>query len=218
MRWSLRLAEFDFDVEHRPGALSRHVQAITLSKNLVRAEQKRDNFCSTLQVGKQKGRSEYFYEEGVIYRRRKNGEHQLVVPRKLVREVIALNHDPIFAAHPGRERTLEIWCIRYYWPGMRQDVENYVRECDECHRRKQEREYTAPLGEVRQPTYPFEITSMDICGPYPLTPRKNKYLLTFIDHFTKYSEAIPIQDKTAETCTRAHATHVIARHGTGSVL
>ena len=69
MRWSLGLAEFDFDVEHRPGAkirhvdaLSRHVQAITteqsLSKNLVRAEQKRDNLCSTLQVGKQKGRSE----------------------------------------------------------------------------------------------------------------------------------------------------------------
>ena len=76
----------------------------------------------------------------------------------------------------------------------------------------------AALGEVRQPTYPFEITSMDVCGPYPLTPRKNKYLLTFIHHFTKYSEAIPIQDMTAETCARAYATHVIARHGTGSVL
>jgi len=71
MRWSLRLAEFDFDVENRPGAkirhvdaLSRHVQAITteqiISKDLVRAEQKRDNFCSTLQVGKIKGISEYF--------------------------------------------------------------------------------------------------------------------------------------------------------------
>jgi hypothetical protein len=111
MRWSLRLAEFDFDVEHRPGALSRHVQAITLSKNLVRAEQKRDNFCSTLQVGKQKWRSEYFYDvEGFIYRRRKNGEHQLIIPRKLVREVISLNNDPIFTAHPGRKRTLEI-CV-----------------------------------------------------------------------------------------------------------
>jgi len=158
MRWSLRLAEFDFDIEHRPGTkirhvdnLSRHVQAITNekfhSKDLVRVEQKRDKFCSTLQAWKPKGRSEYFYdEEGVIYRRLKNGEHQLVVPRKLVREVIALNHEPIFAAHPGRKRTLEILCIRYYWPGMRQDVKNYVRECDECHRRKQRREYTAPLG------------------------------------------------------------------------
>jgi len=78
---------------------------------LVRAEQKRDNFCSTLQVGKQKGRSEYFYDEdGVFYRRRKNGEHQLIVPRKLVREVIALNHDPIFAAHSGRKGHLK-FCV-----------------------------------------------------------------------------------------------------------
>ena len=83
------------------------------------------------------------------------------------------------------------------------------------HWRKQGREYTAPLGKVRQPTNPFEITSMDICGPYPATPRKNNYVLTFIDQFTKYSEAIPIQDMTAETCVRAYATQLIARHSTG---
>jgi len=121
MSWSLRLAEFDFDIEHRPGIkirhvdhLSRHVQAITnekfLSKDLVRVEQKRDKFCSTLQTGKPMGKSESFYdEEGFIYRRRKNGEHQLVDPRKLVREVIALNHETIFAAHPEKSERLKFW-------------------------------------------------------------------------------------------------------------
>jgi hypothetical protein len=62
---------------------------------------------------------------------------------------------------------------------MRKDVESYVSKRDECQRRKQKGEYTAPIGEVRQPTYPFEITSMDICGPYSLTPRGNKYILFF---------------------------------------
>jgi hypothetical protein len=80
------------------------------------------------------------------------------------------------------------------------------------------REYITPLGDVHQPPYPFEITSMDICGPYPLTPRKNKYLLTFIYHFTKYAEAIPLTNMSAETCAQAYATHVVARHGTGSIL
>jgi hypothetical protein len=147
MRWILRLAEFGFDIEHVPGtqikhasALSRHVQTVTanqtLSKELVKAKQGTYKFFNPLEVGKPQGKSEYFYDERVIYRRRKNEEHQLVVPRKLVKDVIALNHDPIFAAHPGRKRTLEILCIRYYWSGMRQDVENYVRECDDCHRRK----------------------------------------------------------------------------------
>jgi transposase InsO family protein len=101
---------------------------------------------------------------------------------------------------------------------MRRDVDQYVRECDECQRQKQTHEYRAPLGEVRKPTYPFEISGMDICGPYNRTPRGNKYLLTFIDHFFKYTEAIPIPDMTAEVCARAYATQIVARHGAGSVL
>jgi transposase InsO family protein len=59
---------------------------------------------------------------------------------------------------------------------------------------------------------------MDITGPYMLTPRKNKYLLTFIDHFTRYVEAIPIPDRTAETCARVYATQIVTRHGLGSKL
>jgi hypothetical protein len=47
----------------------------------------------------------------------------------------------------------------------------------------------APLGDVEEPYIPFEATSIDITGPYPTRPRGNKYLLTFIDHLTKYVEA-----------------------------
>ena len=85
----------------------------SLSKDWVREEQKTDRFCNTLEVGRPKGRSEYFYDEdGVIYRRRKNAEHELVLPKNLAKELIALNHDPIFASHPGRKRTLEVLYLR----------------------------------------------------------------------------------------------------------
>jgi len=57
--------------------------------------------------------------------------------------------------------------------------------CDACQRRK-ELEFVASLGDVEQPSGPFEFTSVDLTGPYMLTPRKNKYLLNFIYHFTKY--------------------------------
>jgi hypothetical protein len=96
-RCSLRLLDFDFEIEHRPGtqikhvdALSRHVQAITTSqiipKETVKAEQGINRFCNSLDVGKFMEKSEYFYD-GVIYRRRMNGEHQLVVPKTLVKEL-----------------------------------------------------------------------------------------------------------------------------------
>jgi len=60
--------------------------------------------------------------------------------------------------------------------------------------------------------------SLDITGPYFATPRKNKYLLTFIDHFTRYVEAFAILDVSAETCARVYATQNNARHGCGSTM
>jgi hypothetical protein len=56
MRWSLRLADFDFTVEHTPGnkivhvdALSRHVVRVEepplLSKLTLLNEQQKDPFC-----------------------------------------------------------------------------------------------------------------------------------------------------------------------------
>jgi hypothetical protein len=42
--------------------------------------------------------------------------------------MIAVNHEPIFAAHPGRERTLERLCLSYYWPGVKKDVQQFIKE------------------------------------------------------------------------------------------
>jgi len=54
---------------------------------------------------------------------------------------------------------------------MRETIEQYVRRCDPCQRRKENRKNIAPLGDVEEPKFPFEVTSMVITGPYPTTPR-----------------------------------------------
>ena len=76
----------------------------------------------------------------------------------------------------------------------------------------------ALLGELPETTGPMEITSIDICGPYPITRKRNKYLLTFIDHFTRYPKAIPIPNQEAGTVAKALVTQVFARHGCPKVL
>ena len=98
---------------------------------------------------------------------------------------------------------------------MGRSIEEYVRKCD-LRRRKENHEFTAPLGEVEEPKFTFEITSMDITCPYMTTPRKNKYLVIFIDNFTRYVEAFPVPDITSETIARVYATQIVTRHGTGS--
>jgi len=38
---------------------------------------------------------------------------------------------------------------------------------------------------------------MDLIGPLPETPRGNKYIVVLTDYFSKWTEAAPLQDKTA---------------------
>jgi hypothetical protein len=64
-------------------------------------------------------------------------------------------------------------------------------------------------------TTPFEVTSINITGPYLLTPIGNKYLQTFIDHFITYAEVYPITDKTTETCATIYETNIVTRYGIG---
>ena len=101
---------------------------------------------------------------------------------------------------------------------MRKSIEDYVQKCDPCQKQKEKKEFVAPLGNPETPKEPFQVVSIDLTGPYPVTARGNKYLLTFICHFTKFVEAFPLPDISAETCARIYSSQIVTRHGTGSTL
>jgi transposase InsO family protein len=230
LRWSLRLAEYDFEVHYRPGAkiphvdsLSRHICALAsnpaVSKDKVGREQAKDAFCQAVKVGDSKGKTEFFKDEdGVIYKRHKGGEPLLVVPESLVNEILSLNHDSVYAAHPGRHRMLDILKLKFWWKGMSKHVDEYVKNCDACQRRHGRQEFKAPMGKVREPTRQWEIVHMDTVGPLQISDKGNKYILTFVDSFSKYVEAIALPDICAITCARAYASQVITRHGVNDIL
>jgi len=101
---------------------------------------------------------------------------------------------------------------------MSKDVENFIHKCMSCAKLKAGRITLAPLGELPETSGPMEMASINICGPYPITQKKHRYLLTYIDHFTRYPEAIPIPNQEAETVARALVTQVFTRHGCPQVL
>jgi hypothetical protein len=106
-----------------------------LSKDAIRQEQDTYPFCQTLKVKPAGARSEYFYDQdGVIYKRQRRGEPLLVMPKSLECEVVVLIYEPIHAAHGGKKRSMDILNLRYWWPGMTQAAEKFVRECDSCQR------------------------------------------------------------------------------------
>ena len=96
---------------------------------------------------------------------------------------------------------------------MNKDVREYIKTCDACARRKTGKVGHAPLGDALEAKEFLDVVSLDIVGPLPTTERGNQYLLTFIDHFTRFCDAIPIPNQTTEVIAREFVTKVITQFG-----
>jgi hypothetical protein len=71
---------------------------------------------------------------------------------------------------------------------MKKTIRTYIVKCDSCVWRKQYGEYKAPLGTLADAFAQFMVSTMDFVGPFPLSHSCNRYLMSFIDQFTKYAE------------------------------
>ena len=74
-----------------------------------------------------------------------NQVEQVILPNVCRKEVLVSLHDRM--GHLGRERTLDLVRSRFYWPGMRTDVEKKIANCGRCLRFKKKRD-TAPLVSI----------------------------------------------------------------------
>jgi RNase H-like domain found in reverse transcriptase/Integrase zinc binding domain/Reverse transcriptase (RNA-dependent DNA polymerase)/Integrase core domain len=236
-RWALRLSEFEYTITHRPGTAVRNVDA--LSRYPVLAFSNRSNFIATLAVPYwsvedvireqegdpdcqkiitdiEEGRTAEFNVQanGLLYQER-NGIYRLVIPRTMIHKIINHLHVPPCAGHQGIKRTISLISARFYWQTLRSDVEHYISRCIPCQQRKAGKAAKFPLGLFELPDRPFDTVHMDIVGPLPTNPRtRNSYILSFIDHFSKYCELIPIIEISAKTVARHFVLQIILRHGT----
>ena len=93
---------------------------------------------------------------------------------------------------------------------MKRDIATWNRTCHDCQQSKVHRHIKAPLHTFPAPDSRFDSIHVDIVGP--LTPSKgNTYLFTCIDRYTRWPEAIPMPDATAESCASALLSGWVSR-------
>ena len=93
------------------------------------------------------------------------------------------------------------------------DVRTYIRGCEACARYTRSEAphqgflQAAPVGE------PWERVAIDITGPHPVSKSGNRFILTVLDHFSKWTEAFAIRNHEAVTVAKLLADQVFARFG-----
>jgi hypothetical protein len=154
--------------------------------------------------------ADFFLRDGVLFRRASQAPRegsdgaptqpdQLVVPASNRSLLIEYKHEGEHAGHPGAKRTFEKLRLRYWWPRLRKDVEDYVTACEACRRIKPTRHRlrtgsSATLSVVHRP---FERLSFDVVtiSEQSLFP----HMLVVLDHATRYVVTIPLPDKAHDT-------------------
>jgi hypothetical protein len=134
----------------------------------------------------------------------------------LKRGVIHFFHDKPWAGHPGISNTYELAKRDFWWPNMKQDVEQYVKGCAACQANKANTNPRKPAMFPITPehTLPFQTVAMDFIVKLP---KSGKYdtLLTITDHdCSKAVILIPCQETiTAEGVAALYMRYVFPRFG-----
>lgn len=142
--------------------------------------------------------------DGVLcmVRRDKNMNRRLflfLVPNSLKAQVLNGIHDA--AGHQGKSQTLSLARQRFFWVGMKRDIDHHVKNCHRCVvGQNPEPNACAPLENIRT-SEPMELVCIDFWSA-EVSDGKSMDVLVVTDHFSKMAHAFPCRNQLAKQVAR----------------
>lgn len=168
-----------------------------------------------LKIIKSKNRCpQYSVREGILmHQSPTQNSPRIVVPTNLYDMLFKYYHTSTSFPHAGIKRTLQHINKHFWGQNLPKIIADKVRSCVLCQRSKQ-----APNTKVGKlsseiVTRPWEKICIDFTGPMPRSKMGNKYILTVVDSFSKFTVLLPCKNQTAQTTVNLLTKHVFSHFG-----
>ncbi|GJZ72506.1 putative reverse transcriptase domain-containing protein, partial [Tanacetum coccineum] len=124
-------------------------------------------------------------------------------------------HKLKYFVHPRADKMYYDLRDRYWWPGMKKDIDVYVSKCLTCLKVKVE--HQRPSGLLQQheiPKWKWEGIAMDFVTKLPRTSSGHDTIWGIIDRLTKSAHFLPMREYyKMDRLGRLYLNEIVARHG-----
>ena len=171
-------------------------------------EQKGDNSLAACWEQAKVGKEDFVISNGILDHKDKvEGQPvcQLCVPEGKREQVLCLAHDSVFGCHLCERKTRERIRLSFYWPGMRQGIQQYIRSRTECQLRSRPlKSDRVPITPITRADLPFQVMNIDCIGPLdPPSAQGHKYCLCIVDYCTRWPAVYALKSLTAKAVCEA---------------
>ena len=128
------------------------------------------------------------------------------VPNSMILNVLKNAH----MAHPGIGETYHKIRQSFFWPAMAADVSDFVKSCEVCCKKfKFNKSNSASHKEIiGSPNARVYLDFVGPLSPAKLNGQKYTYILTIMDHFSRYLYVYPTVDCTAQSALKGFLSFI----------
>ena len=133
---------------------------------------------------------------------------------ELRRKILDEAYHSKLSIHPGSNKMYHDLHHLYWWSNMKQDITQYVMECDTCGRVKADHMHTLGyLQPLPNPVWKCEDISMDFIVGLPRTSRGYDSIWVIMDRLTKSAHFLPVDTRyTAKKYAQIYFDRIVTLH------
>ena len=145
----------------------------------------------------------YTLIEGQLYRRGGNDVLMKCVEQSTGISLLSDIHEGVCGNHASyRSLVGKAFRQGFYWPTALQDAAELVQKCESCQFFGKQTSRPAQALQTIPLSWPFSVWGLDILGPFPRAQGGYRFLFVAIDTCTKWIEAEPVENITAEAAKK----------------